>query len=188
MKLILKTDVDNLGSLGDEVEVKDGYARNFLIPQGMAAKITASNIKQVIHQRALLAKKRASAIEKAKIMGDEIQRVELIFPMKAGENGKLFGSVTQKQIFEALKEKEIELDKKHLRIQAPIKTLGTHVFPLNLHTEVSANLIVKVIAEAQEAGEKSESVESSESGENDEDRNPEEAQNIEKVETDAPEK
>ncbi len=147
MKVILRDDVFKLGSLGDEVEVKPGFARNYLIPQGKALLLTRSNVKQINHLKGLLAKKRADAIEKAEAIAKKIEDTEILFTMKAGESGKLFGSVTQKHVFDALTEKEIELDRKKLHISVPIKTLGNHIIPIKLHTEVSANLEVKVVAE-----------------------------------------
>lgn len=150
MKIILKEDVFKLGSLGDEVEVKSGYARNYLIPQGKALLLNRENVKQINHHKSILAKKRADAIEQAKSFGQKIEEAELIFTMKSGEGGKLFGSVTQKHIFEALRESGIELDRKRLSLSAPIKNLGKHTIPVKLHTEVISNLKIKVVAEVTE--------------------------------------
>lgn len=151
MKVILKEDVFKLGSLGDEVEVKRGFARNFLIPQGKALPLTRENVKQINHQRSLLAKKRADAIERAQDFAKQLEEIEIIFAMKSGESGKLFGSVTQKHIYDALAEKGIELDRKQLNLSSPIKSLGSHVLAVKLHTEVNADLVVKVVAEAEES-------------------------------------
>ncbi len=151
MKVILKDDVFKLGSLGDEVEVKNGFARNFLIPQGKALPLTRENVKQINHQRSFLAKKRADAIEQARNFAKQLEEIEIVFAMKSGESGKLFGSVTQKHIFDALAEKGIDLDRKQLNLSGPIKNLGSHVLPVKLHTEVNADLVVKVVAEAVES-------------------------------------
>ena len=157
MKVILKEDVLKLGSLGDEVDVKNGYARNFLIPQGKALPVTRANIKQINHQRGMLAQKRADAIDAAKSLAQKLEDAELMFTMKSGESGKLFGSVTQKHIFDELAENGVELDRKKLHISSPIKTLGNHLVPIKLHTEVSANLRIKVVSETTESDtEKSE--------------------------------
>ena len=150
MKVVLKEDVFKLGSLGDEVEVKGGFARNFLIPQGKALPLTRENIKQINHQRSLLAKTRADAIEQAKNFARQLEETQLIFTMKSGDTGKLFGSVTQKHIYDALVEKGINLDRKQLNLSNPIKSLGSHVLSVRRHTEVSADLVVKVAAEADE--------------------------------------
>ncbi len=148
MKVILREDVFKLGSLGDEVEVKPGYARNYLIPQDKALPFTRANVKQINHIKNLLAKKRADAIGQAQALAEKLENTEIIFTMKAGENGKLFGSVTQKHIFDALQDQEIELDRKKLHISVPIKTLGSHIIPIKLHTEVNAKLDVKVVADS----------------------------------------
>ncbi|MBU2513039.1 50S ribosomal protein L9 [bacterium] len=148
MKVILKEDVFKLGSLGDEVEVKPGYARNFLIPQDKALPFTRANVKQISHIKGILAKKRADAIGQAKALAEKLENTEIIFTMKAGENGKLFGSVTQKHIFDALQNQNIDLDRRKLHISVPIKTLGSHIIPIKLHTEVNAKLDVKVIADS----------------------------------------
>ena len=150
MKVILKEDVVKLGSLGDEVEVKRGYARNYLIPQGKALPLTRANIKQINHHRNLLAKKRADAIEQAQQLAQKIEDAELTFTMKSGESGKLFGSVTPKHIFDELIENGVDVDRKKLHISSPIKTLGSHLIPIRLHTEVSASLRVNVVSEKTE--------------------------------------
>ena len=150
MKIILKEDVFKLGSLGDEVEVKSGYARNYLIPQGKALLLNRENVKQISHHKSILAKKRADAIAQARSFGQKIEDAELIFTMKSGEGGKLFGSVTQKHIYDALVEAGIELDRKKLGLPSPIKNLGKHVIPVKLHTEVVSNLKIKVVAEVTE--------------------------------------
>ena len=149
MKIILKEDVFKLGSLGDEVEVKSGYARNFLIPQGKAEIITRSNQKMLERLKSLLAKKRADAIEQSKTLAEKLENAEIVFKMKSGESGKLFGSVTQKQIIEALTEKDLEVDRKKLHISNPIKSLGSHIVSIKLHSEVTANLEIKVVADTE---------------------------------------
>ncbi len=151
MKVVLKEDVFKLGSLGDEVEVKGGFARNFLIPQGKALPLTRENIKQINHHRSLLAKTRADAIEQAKNFAKQLEETQLVFKMKSGESGKLFGSVTQKHVYDALVEQGINLDRKQLSLSNPIKSLGSHVLAVKLHSEVNADLVVKVTAEAEES-------------------------------------
>ncbi|MBT4286648.1 MAG: 50S ribosomal protein L9 [Deltaproteobacteria bacterium] len=150
MKIILTRDVEKLGSLGDELEVKPGYARNFLIPQGKAVPVTRDNIKTITHKRALLDKQRADAISKSKELAKKIESAEVEFKMKSGDSGKLFGSVTLKHIYEALDEKGIELDRKKLTLASPIKNLGKHEILVKLHTEVNATLVVVVTPESIE--------------------------------------
>ncbi len=158
MKVILKEDVFKLGSLGDEVEVKPGFARNYLMPQGKALPYTRTNVKQLKHLKNLLAKERADAIEKSKAIAEKLEEAEIEFTMKSGANGKLFGSVTQKHIFDALTEQGVELDRKKLHISVPIKVTGNHVIPVKLHSEVSANLSVKVKAEQNQEAVEEENV------------------------------
>jgi len=150
MKVILKEDIYKLGSLGDEVEVKRGFARNFLIPKGKALPLTRENVKQINYQRSILAKKRADAIEQARNLARQLEEIEIVFAVKAGESGKLFGSVTLKHIYEALAEKGLDLDRKKIHLSNPIKALGSHVLSVKLHTEVAADLLVKVVAESVE--------------------------------------
>ncbi|MCP4753463.1 MAG: 50S ribosomal protein L9 [Proteobacteria bacterium] len=161
MKVILKEDIFKLGSLGDEVEVKPGYARNYLIPQGKAMVLNRENVKLIKHQRNLLAQKRADAIEASKGLAQRLEEAEIVFTMKSGESGKLFGSVTQKHIYEALAGKGIDLDRKKLHITTPIKTLGNHILSVRLHTEVNANLQIKVVSEKVEEKNEGEEVEPS---------------------------
>jgi len=156
MKVILKEDVFKLGSLGDEVDVKPGFARNYLVPQGKALLLTRGNVKQISHLNSLLAQKRADAIGQAKNLAKKLEDLEIVFKMKSGESGKLFGSVTQKHIFEALAEQGVELDRRKLNISAPIKTLGKHKIMIRLHTEVVANLQIGVVAEAVESAKEGE--------------------------------
>ena len=144
MKIILKQDVYKLGSLGDEVIVKNGYARNFLIPQGAAVPVTKANQKLIAHQRALLAQKRQAAIDEANALSKKLQSSDLVFKVKAGESGKLFGSVTTKQIIEALHEKGIDLSKKVVQLTLPIKQVGTFAVVAKLHSEVTCDFSVKV--------------------------------------------
>ncbi len=150
MKIILTQDVPKLGSLGDELDVKPGFARNYLIPQGKAVMITRANIRQVEHRRAFLAKKREDAIESSKATARRLEEAEIVFYMKSGESGKLFGSVTQKNIGDALEELGIELDRKKLHLSGPIKSVGNHFIDIKLHTEVIAELKIQVRPEKEE--------------------------------------
>lgn len=150
MKIILTKDVDKLGSLGDELEVKSGYARNFLIPQGLALTVNRENQKFIDRQRERLAKQRTDAIEACQATAKQLAEADLQFSVKSGDDGKLFGSITQKHISDALEEKGINLGKKKLNLAAPIKSLGSHAITVKLHTEVTAELVVKVVSDASE--------------------------------------
>ena len=151
MKIILTQDVANLGSLGDEIEVKGGYGRNFLIPQNMALPVTRANVKQIEHRRTFLAKKRAEAIAGAQGLAAKVAAAELVFEVKAGDAGKLFGSVTSKMVLAKFEELGIEVSKKGLGMPNAIKTLGTTIVEVRLHTEVIAKASVKVIMDAESA-------------------------------------
>jgi len=147
MNVILTQDVFKLGSLGDEVSVKSGYARNYLVPQGIAVAVTRQNIKMIEHQRALLAKKRQEAMDLAKTTADKMDTTDIIFKVKAGESGKLFGSVTQKMVADAVVEAGFDIDRRLIQLPVLIKSLGTVTVPVRLHTDVTATLTIKVVAD-----------------------------------------
>ena len=148
MKLLLKLDVLGLGLCGDEVEVKDGYGRNFLIPNGHAILATPKNIKQFNHQKniiqARLKKGKISAIEQAQ----KIENVSCVFEKKVGDNGKLFGTVTTQDISESLRSHGIELDRRKLKLKEPIKSIGAFDLSVKLHPEVTATIKISVVQEA----------------------------------------
>lgn len=147
MKIILTKDVANLGFLGDEVDVKNGYARNYLIPQGYAIAITPSNQKRIEHRRTYLSQKRLESIEACKLVAEKIEATKFQFEVKAGEQGKLFGSVTSKQIVELFSEKGIHIDRKMLHMAAPLKKIGSHSLPIRLHTEVETTATIHLVSE-----------------------------------------
>lgn len=147
MQVILKEDVKDLGRIGDVVEVKDGYARNFLIPRGLAVEANPKNIKALEHEKRKIqeaAKKLRSSAEDVKLM---IESKTIIIKAKAGEEDKLFGSVTAMDIAEALKKEGIEIDKKKIIIEEPIKRLGDYNVTVKIHPEISAKLNIQVIPE-----------------------------------------
>lgn len=150
MNIILKEDMEKLGKAGDKVKVAGGYARNFLIPQGVALEATTSNLK-VLEQHMKVRAKRLSAIkEQAEAMAGEITALHLVFTRKSGEEGKLFGSVTPFDIGNAVLEKKIEIDRKKVLLDMPIKQLGIHKVSIKLHPEVTAEVTVEVKAEEEE--------------------------------------
>jgi large subunit ribosomal protein L9 len=149
MKVILKEDVDNLGAMGEVVRVKDGYARNFLIPKGTAVVANERNVKALEHERRIIEvrkKKLRSAVEQ---LAEKVSSVEISFTRKAGEEGKLFGSITSMDIAEALAEKGIDVEKKKISIPEPIKRVGEHSVDVSLGLEVTAQVSVKVAAEEE---------------------------------------
>jgi large subunit ribosomal protein L9 len=149
MEIILMEKVVNLGQLGDIVKVKDGYARNFLIPQGKAKRATAANRAQFEGRRAELERQQADALGRAQARAEQLEGVVLAISQKAGVDGRLFGSVTTGDIVEALRAQGIEATKTEVRMpNGPLKTIGEHSVTLSLHTDVTASLAVQVSAEA----------------------------------------
>ncbi len=151
MKLLLKEDVENLGNCGDEVEVKGGYGRNYLIPQGKAILATPKNVKQFAHQRNIVQGKLNKLIKAAGVVAGEIGKVSCSVKKKVGEQGKLFGSVTAQNIHDLLREKGVEIDKRKIQLDEPIKTLGDFKIPVKLHPQVTAEISLSVLAEEEDA-------------------------------------
>ena len=152
MKLLLKEDVDGLGFCGDEVEVKDGYGRNFLIPKGKALLATPNNLKAFNHQKRIVQAKVKKVAAIAQSVADEISKVTLQTKKKMGEGGKMFGSVTAQEISDLLKAKGIEVDRRKIQIQEPIKKAGDFTIPAKLHPEVTGQ--IKLIVEGEKVKEK----------------------------------
>ena len=147
MKLLLKEDVEYLGNCGDEVEVKSGYARNFLIPQGKALHATPKNLKQFAHQKNIVQRKIKKLIGEAGVVAEEIAKVKCLVKKKVGEQGKLFGSVTAQNIHDLLHESGVDIDKRKIQLDEPIKALGDYKIPVKLHPEVTAEINLSVVAE-----------------------------------------
>lgn len=147
MKVILKEDVQNLGSMGDVVKVKNGYARNFLIPKGAADVANEKSIRALEHDRRIIEERKKRLVSAAELLAEKVSAAQLSFTMKAGEEGKLFGSITSMDIAEQLADKGIEIEKKKISIAEPIKSLGEHSVVVSLGLEVKATVAVNVTAE-----------------------------------------
>lgn len=150
MKVILTEEIRGLGTRGDVVTVKDGYARNFLLPKNMAREATPGNLKQIEHERrkwALLAQQEKDAAQQA---ANKVKGVTIRIEKRVGEGGQLFGSVTANEIADALEAKGIEVDKRRIELEHPIKTIGTHDVEVRLHREVTATIHVEVAAQGVE--------------------------------------
>jgi large subunit ribosomal protein L9 len=150
MKVILTEEIRGLGTRGDIVTVKDGYARNFLLPKNLAREATASNLKSIEHERrkwALAAQAEKDAAQKA---ADRVKGVKIQIEKRVGEHGHLFGSVTANEIADALMAKGIEVDKRRIELEQPIKNLGMHDVEVRLHRDVSAHIQVEVVAQGVE--------------------------------------
>lgn len=147
VQIILRRDVENLGEAGDVVDVKPGYARNFLIPRGLALRATDGNLRRLEEERrhALRAAQREK--EGAEELATELEGRSVTFTVLAGEEGKLFGSVTAADIAEALAAEGLEVDRRTLRLDEPIKQLGVYRIAVELHADVRPEIKVWVVAE-----------------------------------------
>lgn len=147
MKVILKADVEKLGKRGDIVKVADGYARNFLLPKGLALKENPSNLKIIEEEKKLLAVKQVKEKAEAETMAEKLKQVSITVVKKVGENEVLYGSVTSSEIADLLKKEGIEVDRRKIEIADPIKTTGIFNVPIKIHPEVSAEIKVWVVKE-----------------------------------------
>ena len=148
MKLLLKEDVDGLGFCGDEVEVKDGFGRNFLIPKGKALLATPNNLKAFNHQKRVVQSKVKKVIATVQAIADEIAKVTCTVKKKIGDTGKMFGSVTAQDIADLLKVQGVDIDRRKIQITEPIKKAGEYKIPVKLHTEVTVE--IKLVVEAEQ--------------------------------------
>ncbi|WP_296225177.1 50S ribosomal protein L9 [Ralstonia sp. UBA689] len=149
MQVILLEKVINLGNLGDVVRVKDGYARNFLIPQKQARRATASAIKEFEARRAELEKLAAEKLAAAQAEGEKLNGLTLQLSQKAGVDGRLFGSVTNHDIADALVAQGFKVEKAQVRLpNGPLKTVGDHPVVVSLHTDVAVDVTVSVLGES----------------------------------------
>ncbi len=147
MKVILQRDWEELGFEGDIIEVARGYARNYLIPKGIAVEATPQNIKAFEQKKKKIEARRAREKEQALKLKEKLETLEIVFKRKAGEEDKLYGSVTNIDIAEELNKMEIPIDRKKVMLEKPIKSLGEFEVPIRVYPEVVANLKVKVIKE-----------------------------------------
>ena len=145
MQVILKEDVHNLGKAGDLVNVKPGFGRNFLIPTGKAIIATAGNVKQIEHHKKQIAAKTALLAKDAQAMADRLAAIEVQIERQVGDEDKLFGSVTGRDIEEALKDKGVTIDHKKLVMGDPIKTIGYHTVDIKLGNSVTGKIKVVVV-------------------------------------------
>jgi large subunit ribosomal protein L9 len=147
MKVILKDDVKNLGKMGQVVNVADGYARNYLVPRGLAVDANIKNIKSLGHEKRIIEEKAKKIKNSAQDLAHKISTMTLMIKAKVGEEGKLFGSVTTMDIAELLKNEGIEIDKKKISLDEPIKRLGSYSVNIKLHPEISTQVNVQIVQE-----------------------------------------
>ena len=148
--ILLREDIETLGGRGEIVKVKAGYARNFLLPKGLATLATKGNVKQIEQEREALLKKAAMERSTAEAQRDQMGDIALSFERKAGEGGTLFGSVTSMDIVEALKAKGYEIDRRRISLRDAIKETGEYTVKVKLHREVTLDVPVTVTAEGGE--------------------------------------
>jgi large subunit ribosomal protein L9 len=147
MKVILQEDVAELGNAGELVEVKAGYGRNYLIPKGLAILATALNIKGFDHERRMMTDRQTKLHRQATEMAEEINTLSATFARKAGEDDRLYGSVTSQNIAEFFASNNLPVERKQIVLEEPIKSLGAFNVPIKLHQEVVAELKVWVVKE-----------------------------------------
>ena len=147
MKVILREDVENLGKIGDVVEVAVGYGRNYLLPRGLAVKASTKNLKEQEHQKKLIQARMDRQKKDARELAVSLDSVSCTIVRKTGEEEKLYGSVTSRDIEEALREEGLSIDRKRILLDEPIKKLGVYTVPVKLHTDVTGNIKVWVVKE-----------------------------------------
>lgn len=145
MKLILKENISSLGFEGDIITVKDGYGRNYLLPQGKAVPATKENLREVEENRAALEARRAAELKKAKEKAQKLAGLEIVIEQLAGDDERLFGSVTNSDISAKLAEMDIELDKRQILLSDPLKTLGTTKVGVKVGFNVMAEITVNIV-------------------------------------------
>ncbi len=145
MQVILLEDIPSLGKAGDVVKVADGYGRNYLLPQKKAIQATEKNLKTLEHQKRLIQQKVGKRRTEAERMAQKIENLTCTFYRNVGESGKLFGAITSMDIVTYLKEQGIEVDRKKIHLEEPIKNVGNYNVPIKLHPEITATLRVWVV-------------------------------------------
>lgn len=147
MKVILRKNSDKLGSMSEVVSVKDGYARNYLIPRGIAYEATEGSLRQLEEERKQQSRFVDKEHKQAEILAAQLEKISITIKMKVGEEDKLFGSVTSQMIADALVEKEITLDKRNIELEEPLKALGIYDVPVKLAGGVMGKIKVWIVRE-----------------------------------------
>lgn len=147
MEVILKEDILYLGKMGEVVNVRDGYARNYLLPRGLVLMANKKNLKGFEHQKRVIAEQRERVLKQVEALSKKLGLVSLTIPVKTGEEGKLFGSVTNIDIERALREKGFDLERRKIHLVEPIKTVGDFEVPIRLAADVTATVKVSVVSE-----------------------------------------
>ena len=147
MEVILREHVDNLGKRGDVVKVAEGYARNYLLPRKLALAVTENNRRQIERERKAAEARDAEERAGAEALAQRIAQTEIEIPRRVGENDTLYGSVTSADVASALHAKGFDIDKRRVQLPDPIKALGETTVPVKIHRDVTAQVVVKVVAE-----------------------------------------
>jgi large subunit ribosomal protein L9 len=147
MEVILKEDIANVGKIGEVVRVRDGYARNYLLPRGLVLVANKKNLKTFEHQKKIVADQKQKIVRQAQTVSDQLATVAVVIPMKVGEEGRLFGSVTTMQIEKALKARGVNVDRRKIHLNEPIKMAGDYEVPVRLSADVTVSLKVSVVPE-----------------------------------------
>lgn len=146
MKVILQQEVKKVGKKGDILEVSEGYARNFLLPKGLAVQATSTNLNAVNQQKKSEERKQQQAVDEATLMAAQLSKIEVSIAVKIGEGGKLFGSVTGKDIADALKKyHNIDIDKRKIELKETVKGLGDYEAVIKVHPEITSKIKVHII-------------------------------------------
>ena len=148
MEVILKEDITNLGKIGEVVRVRDGYARNYLLPRGLVLEANKKNLKTFEHHKKIIGDQKQKIMREAQAVGDQLNGVSLVIPMKVGEEGKLFGSVTNIHIEKALKAKGLNVDRRKIQLAEPIKVAGEYDVPVRLSADLVVPLKVSVVSDS----------------------------------------
>jgi len=149
VRIVLRQDVDHLGERGQIVNVSPGFARNFLVPKGLALEATPGNLRSIELQKKVWGAREAKEADQARGFASKLSGVEIAIPKKVGENETLYGSVTSSEIADLLAAKGFEVDRRKIVLAEPIKTLGDHKVGVRIHRQVTAEILVRVVAEGE---------------------------------------
>jgi large subunit ribosomal protein L9 len=144
VQVILREELPNLGTIGDVVKVKPGYARNYLLPRGLAVEASIRNLRALEHQKRVIADKRLREQKSAAVVAEKLAGTQLVFEVRAGEDGKLFGSVTNQDIHRQLEQRGFTIDRRRILLDEPIKNLGSHDVVVHVGPDTKATLKIEV--------------------------------------------
>jgi large subunit ribosomal protein L9 len=148
MEVILQEDVPNVGRIGEVVKVRDGFGRNYLLPRKLALLADSRNLRVLEHQKRTTAVKKERAQKEAQTLGEKIAALNIVIAARAGEEDRLFGSVTNQDIEKAIQAQGVALERRKIILPEPIKQLGSHTVPIHLTSDVHVNITVQVVREA----------------------------------------